>query len=128
MSSQEILLLVLLGSLLGAIGQGARAVVGIKKTFDESTASKVSFTSLFSVGEFALSLGIGAVAGGLASLAYLGSKDPITKEAVFVLLGAGYAGADFIEGFMRNSAAAGGKTPTATASGSNPVPLVAVVP
>jgi hypothetical protein len=98
----SVLNLVSLGSILGAIGQGARMIVGIKKTFDEANAQNTSFDAVFDVKQLVVSLIIGAIAGGLASLALLSDPGQLSKESIFALIAAGYAGADFIEGFMRN--------------------------
>lgn len=104
MTAQDVLTSVFLGVTFGAIGQGARMIVGIKKTFDEANAKDVSVAEVFDVKQLVVSLIIGAIAGGLASLALINNPGQLTKESIFVLLTAGYAGADFIEGFMRNKA------------------------
>lgn len=102
MTAPEILTSLLLGITFGAIGQGARMVVGIKKTFDEANAHNTSLADVFDVKQLVVSLIIGAIAGGLASLALVNNPGQLTKESIFGLITAGYAGADFIEGFMRN--------------------------
>ncbi|MGA2122620.1 MAG: hypothetical protein ABSG49_11375 [Methanoregula sp.] len=99
---------VVLGILLGALGQSARVIVGIKKQFDLASQSGVnsSFDDWFNIRLLVLSLIIGGIAGGLASLMMLG-KD-VNLELLLGLVAAGYAGTDFIEGFMKT------KTPQIT--------------
>ena len=109
MTAPEILTSLLLGITFGAIGQGARMVVGIKKTFDEANAHNTSLADVFDVKQLVVSLIIGAIAGGLASLALVNNPGQLTKESIFGLITAGYAGADFIEGFMRNEETPGKK-------------------
>jgi len=91
--------------LLGAAGQGARAIVGLKKTSDEAKAKNTSFATQFDAGQLLVSLLIGAIAGLFAALAMwtkMGNLE--SRETLLALVAAGYAGADFIEGFMRNEA------------------------
>jgi uncharacterized membrane protein YeaQ/YmgE (transglycosylase-associated protein family) len=107
MTTQDVLTSLFLGITFGAIGQCARMIVGIKKTFDEANAHEKSIAEVFDVKQLVVSIIIGAIAGGLASLALVNNPGQLTKESIFGLITAGYAGADFIEGFMRNE-----ETPT----------------
>jgi uncharacterized membrane protein YoaK (UPF0700 family) len=91
MSSVETLAFVLLGCLLGALGQGARAIRGWKKNRGRK--------GWFDTKRFIVSFCIGAVAGGLASILLLGHE--IDRALLISLVAAGYAGADFVEGFFR---------------------------
>lgn len=100
--------LLLLGGLLGALGQGVRAIVGLKKTYDAALASDKEFSEVFKPGVLVFSLVIGFVAGGLGALTTLpdpciaGARcDALSKEALLALVAIGYAGTDFIEGFVR---------------------------
>lgn len=110
-----VLVAVSLGFLLGAVGQTARVIVGLKKTSDEVRAqgAGTSFSDCFEPGQLVISLIIGGVAGALASLAVLDQMTTLTKEVVLGLMAAGYAGSDFIEGFMRDAAAKSGASATA---------------
>lgn len=95
--------LVLLGALLGATGQGARAVVGIKKEYDLQSAAGQADPNWFKLNELLVSLIIGAIAGVCAAvLLYQPGLAP-DKSELIGLLAAGYAGADFIEGFMKSN-------------------------
>jgi hypothetical protein len=53
---------------------------------------------------FVIALVIGGIAGVLGAIGLLGAE--ITKESIITLITIGYAGTDFIEGFMKT------KTPT----------------
>lgn len=91
MTAGETLVFVLLGCLLGALGQGARAIRGWKQNRGKK--------GWFDTKRLVISFCIGAVAGGLASIALLGHD--IDRALLISLVAAGYAGADFIEGFFR---------------------------
>lgn len=91
--------LVALGVLLGAIGQGARAIVGIKKQFDEAAPAGKKWEEWFDLKRLILSLIIGGIAGGLAAVLQIDSA--ISKQLIIGFAAAGYAGTDFIEGFMK---------------------------
>ncbi|MCP1714510.1 hypothetical protein J2T58_000350 [Methanocalculus alkaliphilus] len=91
------LMYVLLGAVLGAVGQGTRAIVGIKKASDEAAEKGQEMKDWFNLSYLIFSLILGSIAGVLAAVGLLGSE--ITRELLFGLIIAGYAGADFIEGF-----------------------------
>jgi len=104
MNPYDLLGYLLLGSFLGAVGQGIRIIVGIKKRFDEVVPGK-SLSNLLDGKRMGISVGIalvvGAIAGALGVLDFVGT--PMTKETVTTLISIGYAGTDFIEGFMRRT-------------------------
>jgi predicted chitinase len=117
----------LLCGLMGLLGQGARAIVGLK-TLKETAPAAPSQQSEFSAAYLIVSLMIGFIAGVLAGLAIgLSNFVKINLADVKVLLGvaaAGYAGADFIENTLSIVIPAAGKAPEskqsrpdATASG-----------
>jgi hypothetical protein len=87
------LMFLMLGLVMGAVGQGARTVVGLKKAAGDPAYSGLDARRL------TVNLSIGAVAGTLGAVALLG--DDIDKTLLLTLVATGYAGADFIEGFMR---------------------------
>ena len=91
----------ILGALLGAAGQGARVIVGLKKLYDTQ-----GFKSDFSGVQLIISLVIGAVAGVLGTLTLMGQ--PVDQKFLLGLIAFGYAGADFIEGFMQTVLPKGG--------------------
>jgi putative chitinase len=103
MSATQFLTFLVLCMILGAAGQVGRVVVGLKKLRDQTNAQGTDFNESFEVSRLVVSLIIGGVAGIIAGLA-LKSGDVSanaydTKFAVGIMA-AGYAGADFIEGFI----------------------------
>ncbi len=100
MDVRTALINVLLGMVLGMIGQGIRIVVGLKKAHD-SRGNK-DFKEIMEISRMLISLLIGAVAGGLAAVTIFES-DQVTKELMLSIVAVGYSGADFIEGFMRRN-------------------------
>lgn len=106
-----------LGMLAGALGQSIRTIVGLKKTSDTAAAG-TSMSDNIDVSRLVISILIGAVAGALAAITTLyGKLGVISTEMFLGLMGAGYAGSDFIEGFMTKfipGASSGG------GSGGNP--------
>jgi hypothetical protein len=96
--------------MLGGAGQGIRVVVGLKKAGD--------INEKFDGSQLLVSLLIGAIAGTLAAIPFLSKLDKLDYQTIIALLGAGYAGADFIEGFM--SKALPGATNATTLSQAPP--------
>jgi hypothetical protein len=102
MSATEVLASLLVSGLLGAMGQGVRAVVGIKKMVDAARQADASATDLFIASRLGVSLAIGFIAGVIAGLSVGLATIGGSNGDVKVLLGiaaAGYAGTDFIEAF-----------------------------
>ena len=87
------LMFLMLGLVMGAIGQGVRTVVGLRKATGDAASGGLDARRL------AVNLSIGAVAGTLGAVVLLG--DDIDKSLLLTLVATGYAGADFIEGFMQ---------------------------
>ena len=92
MEPLQILSFLGIGALLGAAGQGARALVGIKKNFKKKE-------KWFDLKRLIVSLIIGAVAGTLTSIFLI--DEPINKTLLLSLVASGYAGTDVIESFVR---------------------------
>ena len=92
------ILYIVMGVILGAIGQGARAVIGIKKAADEAAALEKKIDEWFDWKRFLFSIVIGAIAGCLAAILLL--EAPVNQELMLGLVAAGYAGTDFIEGLI----------------------------
>lgn len=102
----DVLTKITTGLLLGAAGQVARTIVGLKKTTDEAKAKGTSFAKQFDASQLFVSLLIGAVAGLFGSLAMWDKLNDLNnRDVLMAIVAAGYAGADFIEGFIRNEAA-----------------------
>lgn len=107
MSATDWVAIIVLGGILGVVGQGIRVVAGLKKVNDRASAEGKNFGSLFDGSSLALSLLIGFIAGALAMISMTGSAETATsaisieKDLVVTIIGAGYAGTDFIEGFVK---------------------------
>jgi len=86
------------------VGQGIRVIVGLKKVYDEALQKGTSFSENFNGSSLLFSLLIGFIAG---VLGIIGLEDfeklNIGKEHMITLIGIGYAGADFIEGFIKKN-------------------------
>jgi predicted chitinase len=98
-----ILLALLLCGLLGVLGQGVRAIVGLKNagSLNSTTPSE---QAEFSLAYLVLSLMIGFIAGILAGIALnlenIITVDPSNWKLMLGIAGSGYVGADFIENTM----------------------------
>lgn len=101
MTASEWVMQFLVGGMFGALGQAIRVVVGLKKLNESAVQEKRPFGDQFSPSLLLLSLLIGFVAGVLGMLSTEVKLQTITRENILLLIGVGYAGADFIEGFMR---------------------------
>ncbi|MBS1772249.1 MAG: hypothetical protein JST82_05270 [Bacteroidetes bacterium] len=102
----NILITVLLGAILGAVGQGIRVIVGLKKVGDEADKQGISNNQLIQTQQLVLSIfiafAIGAIAGVLAAVNNMDAT-VFDKSTVIAFITAGYAGTDFIEGFMKKT-------------------------
>ena len=125
---RDVLVALLLSGLMGLLGQGVRAAVGLKSAATLSAGAPTQ-QSEFNAAYFGLSLMIGFIAGILAGIGI--GLDQIIKIApaspggavdIKVLLGiaaAGYAGADFIENaFTRLMPGLGATTPASQGAGA----------
>ena len=118
MTANEWVMQFLVGGLFGTLGQAIRVVVGLKKLNETAVREKRPFGDDFSPSLLAVSLLIGFVAGVLGMLSTDVSLKAITRENVLLLVGVGYAGADFIEGFMKKQLPGGtGKVPVRESMG-----------
>ena len=123
------MLALLLGGLMGMIGQGIRAVAGLKKMNDNAQSSGATSADLFIASRLVVSLLIGFIAGVIAAISVgldkLINIDPGNLSTLFGIAAAGYAGTDFIEALAPSIVGAAGTTAT-----PNPVaaPPVAQVP
>ncbi|HEY1612242.1 MAG TPA: hypothetical protein VGF97_00945 [Rhizomicrobium sp.] len=126
MSSEQWLLLVLLGGLLGGAGQSARVIVGLKKLNDEATAKNTSLTQLIDPSRLIVSLLIGFVAGVLAAVSMVGAgsipvqsgQPTLGAATLLAFAAAGYAGTDFIEGIMSRFLPSGSPRPASAGNGA----------
>jgi hypothetical protein len=96
----EVLTIVMLGGVLGAVGQGGRVVIGLKKRSDEEKSSPGS-TDEFDATRLVVSLIIGFIAGvGAVFSIGLDAFTSIDIKLLVALAAAGYTGTDIIEGFL----------------------------
>mgnify|MGYP007068362521 CR=1 FL=1 len=102
---------ILLGSVLGIIGQGIRIFVGLKKAMEQADASNknISWDQWFDTKQIATSIIIAFVIGGAAGaigifnyLSEFGLRNLTLKDIELIIL-AGYAGTDLIEGFISSN-------------------------
>lgn len=101
MEVYEVFTFVVLGTLLGLLGQILRVVVGIKKEIEQTAANGKTLKDSFDTVRLAISLMIGGLAGGLGAISLLGTE--VNRELLLTLVAIGYSGADFIEGFIRKN-------------------------
>jgi predicted chitinase len=98
-TATDVFFALLLCGLMGVLGQGVRATVGLKRASRLETS--IDQQTAFSAAYFALSLMIGFIAGVLAGLAIgiqeIVKIDPNNLKVLIGIAAAGYAGADFIE-------------------------------
>jgi hypothetical protein len=105
-NANDVLSLVLLGGTMGMVGQGARAIIGLKKRSDSSRSAPAD-TEDFDPSRLVVSLIIGFIAGAGAILSIgLGVIQDVDIKLLLALAAAGYAGTDFIEGFVGNISSA----------------------
>ena len=122
MTAQGWILIICLGGLSGALGQLARTVVGLKKAQDEAASSGVGFKDVFDGSRLFVSIALGFTAGALAALTVQPDVTNISVENIVAFAGAGYSGADFIEGVMSKQLVkiGGGAAPAAAAPNAAP--------
>lgn len=89
---------IILGAILGSAGQCIRVVVGLKKSNDKSVEGAKP-KDWFDSKQLLIGILIGAVAGILGAISLCG--EVIDKQLLITLIAIGYAGTDFIEGFMK---------------------------
>ncbi len=103
MDATAVLEILILGALMGMLGQGARAVVGLKTMTDYANAQGLSPNDLFVAGRLITSLLIGTLVGLASALVYYIGGGSATNLTWHVLVGwaaAAYAGTDALEGFI----------------------------
>ncbi|GAB4027865.1 hypothetical protein [Spirosoma koreense] len=99
MDTNELLQDILLGGILGLLGQGIRVLAGLKKL---SESKKVAGEDSFDTRRLIVSLLLGFIAGGIGVLTLLSDDGSLklTRDALLTLIGIGYAGVDFLESFL----------------------------
>lgn len=90
-----------LGAILGGAGQVVRMIIGLKKVYDQADRQMPEAKNLFTANRLGTSILIGAAAGIVAVLALDADSASFSRELAFGIMGAGYSGADFLEGVFR---------------------------
>lgn len=115
-----------LGGFAGALGQLMRVVVGMRKLGQEASALGTTRESLLSSSRLVISVALGATAGAAAGVASGMNPAAVSSQQFLALVGAGYAGADFIEGaigkVIPSGGTPGGEGPQPTASAAMAIP------
>jgi hypothetical protein len=101
MDSIQTLTFIALGAVLGAAGQGIRAIMGIKKEIEKAKANGTTAQDWFDAKELYISIALGGIAGIGAAISVYQSEVQLSKDLLIGFLAAGYAGADFIGGLMQ---------------------------
>jgi hypothetical protein len=108
--------ILIIGALMGILGQGARAIIGLKGMADTAQAQGLNPNDLFEAGRLLVSFLIGIVVGLASVLVYLKSGGSATADPSWQIMLAwavsAYAGTDFLEGFIAQYLAPGASTPT----------------
>ncbi|KRE17908.1 hypothetical protein ASE63_01570 [Bosea sp. Root381] len=120
MEATNLLGTLVLAGLMGLVGQGARTIVGLKKLHDANATQPPGTQDGFVASRMFVSLMIGFIAGVLAALVF-GIRDLLgpagfSLETLLGLAAAGYAGADFVEGFMEKAPFAAAQAGPASAA------------
>lgn len=97
------------GIILGALGQGARAIIELKKLNDTQTQPPNCVCNGINL---LISFAIGGVAGAFAAMTIVPDTGQITQPQLLGIAAAGYAGTDFIEGFIGKISGGASSTPT----------------
>ena len=103
MDPATVLEVLVIGALMGMLGQGARAVVGLKSMADDAHAQGLSPNDLFQAARLITSLLIGTLVGLASALVYFidgGTAAQLTWHYYVAWAAAAYAGTDALEGFI----------------------------
>ena len=114
MNATTVLEILILGALMGMLGQGARAIIGLKTMTDYANAQGVSASDLFVASRLITSLLIGILVGLASALVYDiggGSGTDVTWHVLVGWAAAAYAGTDALEGFISQYLSPGASQP-----------------
>ena len=134
----EFLSALVLGGILGMVGQGMRVIVGMKKIY-ESLGTGEQFGTKMDWSRLSISLVIGFITGAFGMILKIDydmvSTMVMTKDFMLSIIAIGYMGVDFIEGMMGSIASKFGSLPSPTAPrpsqpqyNSTPQPAAPVAP
>jgi|RhiMetdeSRZDD1v2_1073273.scaffolds.fasta_scaffold09538_15 hypothetical protein len=103
MELNQVLLKIIIGGLLGIVGQLLRVCVGLKKMKDKQLAGTEQNISIpgseFDSKRIWVSILIGFAAGVLGGLFAIDTSKPVNTQYA-TIIAIGYSGVDFIEGFI----------------------------
>jgi hypothetical protein len=128
----EFLSALILGGILGMVGQGMRVIVGMKKIY-ESLGVGEQFGTRMDWSRLSISLVIGFIAGAFGMILKIDyqtvSTMVMTKDFMLSIIAIGYMGVDFIEGMMSSIAGKFSSMPSPTVAPKPALPTQpAVVP
>jgi soluble lytic murein transglycosylase-like protein len=117
MAAGDVLGVLMIGGLMGLVGQGARAAIGLKKMNDLANNQGLGWNDIFIASRLIVSLAIGFLAGVVAviGIGVDSVSSALTGDMLIKLAAAGYAGTDAIEAFTSSLATSSG-TATNTAA------------
>ena len=123
MTNSGVLGVLLICAIMGMVGQGVRAAVGLKSAATLASQNP-SLQTQFDAAYFLLSLMIGAIAGVLGgfSIGLIGKADLLDTKTLLSIAAFGYGGTDFIENVFTNlipGAAKPGSNQTTTGNAPN---------
>lgn len=114
----EFLSALILGGILGMVGQGMRVIVGMKKLY-ETLEDNEAFGNKLDWGRLWVSLVIGFIAGAFGMILKIDyqavSTMVMSKDFMISIIAIGYMGVDFIEGMMKTFASRFNSMPAPTA-------------
>lgn len=116
--------ILIIGMLMGMLGQGARAVAGLKSMADDAKALGLSSNDLFEASRLITSFLIGSLVGLASALVYIidgGSTEP-SSHMMLAWAAAAYAGTDFLESFISQYL-----SPGASAAAVQKLPIAALL-
>ena len=123
MVAGDVLGALMIGGLMGLVGQGARAAIGLKKMNDVAKIQDLGWNDVFVAGRLIVSLIIGFLAGVIAAIS-LGVENIATAFApdmLTKLAAAGYIGTDAIEAFTAGLAGSTDNTSSGQTSAAKPL-------
>ena len=94
---------ILLGAILGMVGQTPRMIMGLKKAAKDAAAEGEEewFVANKFLTSFIIAFMIGAIAGIIGIVTILEKGGDFSELDYVTIIGFGYAGTDLIEGFMK---------------------------
>jgi soluble lytic murein transglycosylase-like protein len=106
----DVLGVLMIGGVMGLVGQGARAAIGLKKMNDIASDQELGWSDVFVASRLIISLIIGFLAGVITAIT-IGVDviaAAVTGDTLAKIAAAGYAGTDAIEAFTAKLAGSSG--------------------